>query len=264
MKKIAAGTQLCDPNKYTEGIKMLRSSIQRIGDDSLLSIFSEYIKKDYGEELIPSNADDNNRDIPPLAIVERCVEKGLYQQALTFLESMMPEEFVKKHCIYVEGNSLNQVKDAKGKDKKNYLSDEHYLFDIYLFHNVYYTEIGVIPNTYPRQQWAIEQLNRFYMEQSGEYFEKLPDGFKRYSYIYNAISKKDRKTGEKKIIIGDIKTKLSREDIPVFILLLQIHKALKECRNLFNHCNGTRPDITEIENVLRLYITYAKYILKKY
>lgn len=269
MTEIAAGTQLCDPQAYVNGIQNLRSSIQKIDADPLLSIFSEYIKKDYGEELIPSNGEE--AEIPPLAIIERCLNKGFYQQALTFLESLMPEEFVKQRCIYVEDTEWNRVESAKEKDSKRYLSKEHYLFDTYLFKNVHYAEKDGIPKEYlPDSQpmWAIKKLDEFYRRYSNqpeEFFKHYPDGFKVYSRIYSNIYKKVKKkdnTVERITMIGNIKTDLLQRKITVFVSLLQIHKALKGCRNLFNHCNGSRPKVSEIENVLRLYIIYARKILE--
>ena len=263
MKEIAGGTQLCDPVGYTKGIENLRKSIQRIGDDPLLGIFSEYIKKDYGKELIPSDGADVTDKIPPLAIVERCVNKGLYQQALTFLESMMPEEYVERKFLYVDESKQPAVEAIKKKEKKAYLTNDHYLFDKYVNSCIYYRYEGSNDTT-EETVWAIKQLDDFYRNKAGQYFNNVPADFRRYNKIFDKICKTKYVDNVKTQIplIEGISTVLSGNDLKIFLQLLQIHKALKACRNLFNHCNGSRPDITEIKNVLQLYIIYARHILK--
>lgn len=63
---------------------MIYTAIENLPEtDTMLSIFSEYIRRDYGELL------DRNRRTP-VQIIKRCTEKGLLQQALTFAESLMP------------------------------------------------------------------------------------------------------------------------------------------------------------------------------
>lgn len=307
MDEIAEGTQLCDPDKYTNGIKDLRESIKDIEDEPLLGIFAEYIKRDYGEELIPKEPSKKDAQIPPLAIIERCLNKGLYQQALTFLESMMPEEYVNSKCIYAEENVLETVTRSR-KDNQWYLTDEHYLFDTYLRQiefegdeenrsnkgwkswkvrwNEQKREEERIPKGKPLESaiCAIEILSKAYWLSNNSsnmdnYIINTPKMFKKYSLPEEDVCeafkvimpvKEEVKQGNKikklkrnNEVQIELKTKFRDDELVIFMRLLQIHKALKQCRNLFNHSNSNRPSIENIKNVLKLYIIFAKHVLQE-
>lgn len=262
MTKISDGTQLCDPKSYKEGILALRKTIREISEDPLLGIFADYIRKDYGEALIPSDPSKLHGDVPPLAIVERCLNKGLYQQALTFLESMMPEEFVKSKCLYIDDQDKQAVTDQKKNDRKHYLTDEHYLFDEYLNAEIIYAGGTSIPRGKKPAIWAIGELYKIHENSQGQKIGLWPRSFKIYQTLpvmhIGGKKKRDRQDAD----LINVKTTLLAKDLVIFLRLLQIHKVLKQCRNLFNHCNGERPHIKEIDRVLRLYILYAKKVLK--
>lgn len=266
MDEIAEGTQLCDPDKYTNGIKDLRESIKDIEDEPLLGIFAEYIKRDYGEELIPKDPSKKDAKIPPLAIIERCLNKGLYQQALTFLESMMPDEYVEKGCICVE--DWNVVERARNYRKMHYISNEHFVFDTYVEFKIHFAKETIIQSTNLSEEfWAINQLSLFYEEYKEKYeydkkiyFRNSPMKFNTYNSFNKDFKLFTDKEENKKILL---KTNLSQEELKVLLRLLQIHRALKKCRNLFNHSNSNRPSIEDIKNVLKLYIIFAKHVLQE-
>lgn len=43
--------------------------------------------------------------------------------------------------------------------------------------------------------------------------------------------------------------------------LIHMHKALKGCRNFYNHSNSQRPSLDQIKTVLELYLVYAETLL---
>lgn len=246
MDKIAGGTQLCDPGMYTEGIEELRDSIANIHDDPLLSIFADYIKKDYGEELIPSEPELARKEVSPLAIIKRCVDKRLYQQALTFLESKMPGVYANKGFIFTK--SMNDFIKERDEKKKKYMAPENYLFDSLLY--------NITKNDK-------ETSNEAKIVEMSQYYEKgkrsINGGPFQKTNIVNMNNLFLYPDGKK----TQVMSKLKPSEEKIFIQLMYMHWELKRCRNLFNHGNSERPQINDIDNALKLYIMYAEELLKK-
>lgn len=114
MQRISAGIEECDANKYQMGLEELRKTLPaaKTADDTF-AIFSDYVEADYGDMM----KDDFNN----ILIVRRCLEKHLYQQALTFLESFMPSQYLKSSVLSVRITNpklLEEGKKKAGKAKK--------------------------------------------------------------------------------------------------------------------------------------------------
>ena len=97
------------------GLEELRKTLPaaKTADDTF-AIFSDYVEADYGDMM----KDDFNN----ILIVRRCLEKHLYQQALTFLESFMPSQYLKSSVLSVRITNpklLEEGKKKAGKAKKN-------------------------------------------------------------------------------------------------------------------------------------------------
>ena len=102
MNKVSKGTQECDTNEYEEGLDELGAALERLDqNDSLMGIFKEYVRRSYGNLLYRDKR-------TTIDIIERCLEKGLTQQALTFVESRMPEEFTRRKVLYCREGELRK------------------------------------------------------------------------------------------------------------------------------------------------------------
>lgn len=123
MTKISDGTRLCDPKLYITGLDALAVCIDQVpAEDELFTIFVDYIKRDYGDLL-------DKKKRTNLKIIKRCLDKKLYQQALTFIESLMPEDFVSNKIVYYKKAYEGTIQTDRDNAKKKYLSVQHYFFD---------------------------------------------------------------------------------------------------------------------------------------
>lgn len=77
-----------------------------------LGIFEQKIKDEYGDLLKAPNI---------LDLIIWCVNRGLIQQALTFIESMLPYYYREKKILYFDNEEL-----------KNFEEDEYSAFNRYL------------------------------------------------------------------------------------------------------------------------------------
>lgn len=252
MDKVSDGTQLSDPEMYVEGIKELRNCINDIDDDPLLSIFADYIKQDYGEDLIPSDVEQQNEDVLPLAIVERCVDKGLYQQALTFLESLMPSIYVDRQFIYTD--KWNKVRKSGNNNGKRYVTPEHYLFNTYIETKIALDNGCLGKGVSGDNVYLMHLLSDYYIQNKENEIKTLPPIFKKYESFVTLSRDSLLKSCE-------IKTVLTGEQFTTFCSVMHVHKVLKTCRNRFNHSNSIRPEIVDIHNTLKLYISLVKQLL---
>ena len=256
MNMISEGTEECNPNLYVEGLNELGSSINNLDTtDELLGIFAEYIKASYGVLLNPAK-----RTIAD--IIRRCVEKGLYQQALTLLETLMPEEFVKRHILYFKEQDLERIKNNYPKLKPTYEDNNNFVINNYLtsdMENPFFSNGGSIPET---------------VIQEKEYIEILSGSKRNSQWRPSSNFLHPNKVVEKKVI-NLSRNRNERIELTVFTdvgvnewrkvgKLLKMHKAMKRCRNAFNHCNSNRPDMKDIVTVLMQYVDLADEVFAKY
>lgn len=114
MKAVAESIQMCDVNGFDKNLAKLRKKIKDIdanpaGNDELLSIFWNTIKEDYGPVL--------NKNCTGIDIVDWLYRKKFYQQAITYIESKMPKEWVDKGIITykIDPDVLFKLKDGLRK-----------------------------------------------------------------------------------------------------------------------------------------------------
>ena len=75
------------------------------------------------------------------SIIKRCVEKKMYQQAVTFIESTMPELFCEKSIVSFNNPKLKEkgsfistsVEELRVEAKKQIETDNYFSFDRYIF-----------------------------------------------------------------------------------------------------------------------------------
>lgn len=291
--EISNGTQMCNPAGYRDGIKHLRELIGQTSSEeetsseegaseeetpSLLDMFSDYIKYDYGELLMSDNPS-------AVLIIERCLNKGLMQQALTFIESMMPDEFI-KHRILTYTVTSGNLDDVTSR----YLSKDSNVFDNYTNKLCLFslrdrnTIVSQKPNSrndfgqeIDNQDWQyIETINKV---SSPSNFNGYMNAVKnrRNQAIPNillttliptnienfSITKIERQHGETIRNTAEIhlSTSLPENMQPFAAVLFRLHKALKGCRNFYNHSNSTRPNLDNTKKAIQLYIEYAKALM---
>lgn len=247
MDIVSDGLKMCDPNLYTEGLKSLGKEIKTEFRNPLFNIFKEHLVNDYGELL------DIDK-VSPLKIIKRCLDKKLYQQALTFIESMMPEEFVKKKIVYYdqtkrygnnfsaedlfysERNGNKKGKESNKKDTKTYLSIPQFFFDEMIFQLWLKNKNN---NKEDMDFKAIDCVVR--CEKREDYNKKLPNLIKV--------------AGEEIHILSDSQSN-NANDLPH---LLVLHKSLKRCRNMVNHSGqGKRPRQDDLIKAMYVYVELAK------
>lgn len=262
MHKIAIGTQICDANTYTEGLKELDEAIaayKEDEEDDLFSIFVDDVKNDFGKYgLLPQITSNGTAEESSVTgVIERCVDKELYQQALTFLESMMPKYFFDKQILYYdETHEYQRIQTAKQADKQGRSkSDYNYVFDIYL--------LELQQSSDPEQiKRRIEQYSLAYRQTIANHMENCPVQTQvtgRFVFMEN---------GRDSFVLQRIHgvrlySKLSSGKYRQAGETIRIHNTLKQCRNLINHASTKeRPKIEDIVNAMRFYILKVRYLEK--
>ena len=295
MDKIAQGTQFCDPYLYKDGVidlinyKKSVSEPHRINDE--IDIFESNIFNDFKDIL---DVEPEGVDLD-FAIIKRCLEKELYQQTLTFIENLMPKYFYEKRILYYDKSQERTITDTKNKNNSSYVDNKNYVFDANLVSkyikgnhdqeitsklkdekekNVEIKDENEIKDL--KKRLIVEYFSRRYVEEENlcciadtimqddiyKIFDdnlfvqmfKQPSNSNGYSV---SIGNAEKKQVSIKTDVG-----VSQENYVGEVFLM--HKALKDCRNAFNHGkesqdgNGKsfikRAKTKDIENVIRRYI----------
>ena len=229
---------------YEEGLSDLRGYINehhkkksRVIQDDLFRIFQDDIKNDYGMLL-------GKNKPTAVDIVERCARKKMYQQALTFIESKMCNDFFEKHVLYYDETDPKMCKVIRQKKfdlKLQYDKDRHFVFDEYLKNK--------------ELKWMEASIRSFISDGSKDQQRKknrtietaldfLTNRKAFYSFIQSQneqeisnssiscsfIDSEDNSTGIviKTDVIEDIDKKMVG-------YLIRLHKVLKELRNEISH-----------------------------
>ena len=253
MEMVAEGAEESDPQKYTQGLDILGEEIDKIGGedgDLLLSMFRDYVKDSYGPIL-------NKNTRTTIGIISRCMEKDLVQQALTFIETMMPKDIVDHGLIEYDPNLLEQKRkeiEKKGKRIATWKEGKNFLVDAYVSNNYL--------NPYIKA-WRFDKKD--YSEI--DYFEWMKNSDEEAEYCFirtdnGSFIKLDSKDDTTKI---DITTRIKEwGDRQKAGELMSLHKALKECRNKYVHCNSNRADKEDIKKAIQRYIELAKDLFNRY
>ncbi len=253
IKEISDGTRLCDPQLYISGLDHLEDEINRSQDykDDLgyVATFIDYIKDDYKDLLCK-----NNRNT--IDIVQRCYEKKLYQQALTFIETMMPVMFVDSGIMYFDKHKTREIDKMKEESSKQHEDTRHFFFDqCILKRNLYckgtkkFQELSLPSDTKPEDIYAIEALKAD--------ISKLNDSF------YNCYDTVQVTSPKGNLGVVEVLTKTNK---PKEVgQLLTLHKAIKRCRNMVNHAKNSqyRPNPNDIVSGIEKYIYLARIVFNE-
>lgn len=188
---------------------------------SNLGIFLDTIISDFGTIL--------NNNMTMIDMVERCINKKQYQQALTFLESAFPD-------FYRNNNIISFSSDPKKNSE---------IFNEFLKNNIRFNS--------PRRN-----VNRFCsmlergMEEDKIIKNHIDLGEEANKRLYCEIKKSKAIIDQKYDFINDI--------LPV----LKMHKTLKKIRNLFSHGNGkNRPNVNYLSIYIKYYLKVMRNLVEK-
>lgn len=244
MVGVSDGTKLCDPTQYKKALNTLSAAVKEYGEGTseIFDIFVDYIKKSYG--ILLDNANRTNFDI-----VKRCNDKGMYQQALTFIESLMPEDYSNAGLLYYDTDDEEKINELSKTMKKSYLTKQHFVFDSFGL-NMHYFE----DQDNNKDRNAIMALDTKYDDILEDF--SIPDGVVKFQLFDKGNIKE----------LGQIEyfTNLQSEIYcKKFGKLIRLHKALKECRNMTNHATERqRPQKKNIEVGLNHYIELYEELVK--
>lgn len=255
MKMIDDATRMCAPVFYREGCNKLSNAINKYKieegetknkDDYLMDIFIDAIKKDYGEILT------NKQKRNSLIYVQRSVKKRQYQQALTFLESLMPELIWSKF-LHINKKEQNQIYYNGFKQKHE--KTENYLFNQFTYNLYEKNNKEIVKNVLSNR---IEQFSEFYEAKkvNGKQVE-LP--------VFELPETIDcKKRGGGATIKLNYELKVEKEKEQLFLQFSHLHYYLKQCRNNINHStyDPNKLRIEWIVNCLNLYVKMAEELLE--
>jgi len=265
IKAVSDAVQLCAMKRFDEKLDAMAEWIERNGTGSeagtdFVALFIENIRADYGVLL-----DREKRTV--LDKVKWCRKKGFLQQALTVIESQMPEELLGRGILLydedkmvpgedggsVRGEPGIQLKDVVQRSKskgRRWVKDKNYVFDNWTKQNVteYDQEkkktVSISLKRGNSQEY--EKMKLVGIEFSRPIMLRTDEG--RKVKIENAIS-----------LPPEVLERKNKETLNRF---LQLHVALKELRNNVNHA-GLEGSIS-MENVRTAVTAYINMAEKLY
>ena len=236
MKEITEAIQMCDMIDFEKKLKELRILVKErdASEKNLLNIFWKQIENDYGKLL-----DDT---CTGLDIVEWFYKKKFYQQAITYIESKLPREWVSRNILsYKEkGNGLYALKKQLHKEfEKN--------------ENLVVDQIGI-------QYFAWKSI----MEGEKGKASKV-DKFNNCSNFKNARSHNYRESNQlgninimyRNMPLGSMNVSIKKGvNVNSVMNMILLYKLLKNERNKFNHMSekDVRADQETLGKVIRLFI----------
>lgn len=246
MDQVSIGVQYSNPNSYREGLNELNKIMTDESDiyfsNSNLGIFKDTIISDFGTLL-----DSNQMTI--IDMVERCVNKKQYQQALTFLEANIPE--------YYRDNSIvkfsNITKDQYLQKFKDYLGQLRFSGDnieqvVCNYIKFYSDKIKEISGDNEITLWDLNPQKMYWYQDLDKYVKN------------NTLTNINENRNRANISVDfQCSNGLENSFVERVLPLLMMHKALKGIRNIFNHGNGQiRPNFEDLEVCMRYYLKDLK------
>lgn len=232
MKMLAENIQMCDMESFDHNLAVFRNYVKekKDGDDNLLDIFWTQIKDDYGKLLEDS--------CTGLDIIEWLYKKKFYQQAITYIEAKMPNEWVQKGIIHYE-ISDEVLAIMKKELRKNFEKDENIVISQIAFECFRWKSI-IDGDTREPVMGTERQLAE---GRKRRYRDRIPQNKVDVIYRGNTI-------GE---ICGIAFGNAQYDDIMDMLLL---YKLLKNERNNFNHMSDSslRADQNTLGQAIRMFI----------
>ena len=278
INKISNAILLCDMNSFEDGLNDMDEWLKnRKEDESYIDIFIDAFKSDYGKLL-----DKENRGY--IDIIEWCLKKKFYQQALTIVESKMPKTIINSKALFFDWDDIYTYNSGEkiyletiiNEAKKDWEEKENYL--LHEFARTYVSSVvekELVEYNYQYDDYKItgvdNQIDEYTTRHSKirSFFEL--DGMlknKKSDLVNESIQNdgsvnvsfyKDRQ----QVRINNINISLnmnSDEDNKKLLLLLKLHMTLKNQRNITNHGSNhdRRITIEELKDGLELYCELAR------
>lgn len=246
MDQVSIGVQYSNPDSYREGLNELNKIMTDKSDiyfsNSNLGIFKDTIINDFGSVF-------KDNEINIIDMVERCVNKKQYQQALTFLESNIPEYYRDKSIVIfsdiAEDKYLQKFKDYLGQLRFSGDNIEQVVCNYIKF---YSDKIKEISGDNEITLWDLNPQKMYWYQDLDKYVKN--------NTLTNIYENRNRAN-----ISVDFQCSNGLENTFVerVLPLLMMHKALKGIRNIFNHGNGQiRPSFEDLELCMRYYLKDLK------
>ena len=268
MKLISDGTQFCDPYLYTQGLDALGIAIQEIEkealnpENALLPIFYRTIRDDYGVLLDPEKRTGFD-------IIKRCIRKKQYQQALTFIEVLMPEYFFEKRILYFSESDRIIAKEAAVEAGREYEGTVGFAFNKYNMsymekcfkhsedvRNTLFGRAGILAG----RTRADEFDHDFSRELREDVKEDLTKGIRTgFSKKLNVTLFSNDEESYRITMLSDVPD----ENLHLAGKIMRMHNVLKSSRNKFNHAVSSdesveikdrRPYLEDIVKIMNNYI----------
>lgn len=272
LRNFSDSVTLCDINFMVDAVgninkcmdRILKSENKDIGTE-MFSVFIPDMKRDmYLDRMF-----DNNK-FNPIWLIQWCVDNKLYQQALTLVESLMPEYLLNKLVWRVKKNEkAMRITDLESyESEKTKLTVEQVVnqakngwetFENYVF-------IRCIMYTNPRR--GARALPGAVLKSMNEYGDELHwygEGKKDATpTIYHSLIACN---GEKYDIGLELLTKKEKD----FNRMAMLHIALKNQRNYSNHAKSSKEDsgegikqtLSDLNKSFYLYLKLCKVITEE-
>lgn len=259
---------LCDMVSFDDACERLKVWLDnRSEDGSYWDLFAEYITADYGKLL------DAKTSI--LSKIQWCLDKDYIQQALTLIESKMPDQIYNTFIICENGNAHAPVKDSQGHAlnnrgnfkvseridfvKPNWESRSNFLVMKYGF--------GCVVERDSNDEAKYIDFSKNSMESVWNHMEN--DSFPDVSNPLNGdkvsfmlpITRAARDDAQIEVVI---RYKKNVETYPAFCEFINLHMSLKNQRNNANHAvenpGETRVKASDVKFAVKTYIKLANYL----
>lgn len=257
--QVADALTLCDMSVFQKSLEDMSNWLnnREIKQDSLLELFIKNIRMDYGVLL--------KEDHDVIDEIQWCLTKGYLQQALTLIESKMPEELFKKGIFHYDENFMVEIKKdpdkskikvkdaiecAKAMQHREWESDINYIFIKWIKAlNIFDKDDNGKQIIFELNKTHQEYLN-FSMQSTPNFNNKV---FLTISYKKNVLLKVMLKKG---IYIDQY-----LQDMCMRFLIL--HYTLKQERNIANHAIGERKtNVYDIKEAIAGYIDLARILYR--
>lgn len=257
--QIADALTLCDMSAFQKSLEDMSNWLnnREIKQDSLLELFIKNIRMDYGVLL------KENHDV--IDEIQWCLTKGYLQQALTLIESKMPEELFKKGIFHYDENFMVEIKKdpdkskikvkdaiecAKAAQHREWESDINYIF-------IKWIKVLDIFDKDDNGKHISFELNKTHQEYLDFYLPFWPD-FK--NKIFLTVSR-GKSVALKVMLKNEIYINQDLQDMCMRFLIL--HYTLKQERNIANHAIGERKtNVYDIKEAIAGYIDLARILYR--
>ncbi|MCR4611986.1 MAG: hypothetical protein K5644_08830 [Lachnospiraceae bacterium] len=242
IEDISVGIQWCNIVDFEKGIKNLKSYFakKQTIKNPYLALFEDYIRRDYGKLVI-------SRDIKVVDMVEWCYRKGLYQQALTIIESRMPDDIINRGLLIIT---------EEGKD----IIEQESIDNNTIINRCVSMSEPDIKKRFPFNETTLDdkKINT-----------KLCQEFRNNNKAYSVDAMK--KSFEKCLVkVDNVNIDLSnyieinKRVVKDVCYLLFVHKSLKNIRNRSNHAASDKAfNTNNVKAAIQYYIDLYRRTVKK-